>query len=149
MNDAAVAATPEISVVLATDSWQAVRQAFEAFGRQSAAGRLEVLLVAPRAELERVDLGGAGALAVVHRVEAESPFELSRARAQGARAASAPRVFVGETHSFAEPTLAAELLAALEQAPRGEVPPALVPCIYNVNPTGAVSWASFLIDYGA
>jgi hypothetical protein len=41
------------------------------------------------------------------------------------------------------------LLVVLAQSPAGSEPQGLVPCIFNVNPSGAVSWASFLIDYGA
>lgn len=151
MNDSSIpaASTPEISVVLATSSLRAARQAIEAFHGQTAAGRIELLVVAPRAELDQIDFDAARELGALRAVESESPFELAPARARGVLTASAPWVFIGETHSFADPTLIARLLAAIAETAAGSLPQAFVACIYNVNPSGAVSWASFLIDYGA
>jgi hypothetical protein len=140
---------PEISVVLATSSLDVARRSLDGYCAQTAAGAVEVLLVAPRAELERVDPQGAPSLGALRLVESTEPFELATARATGVRAASAPWVFIGETHSFAEPTLVAQLLAAIARSPASTRPSAFVPCIFNVNPTGAVSCASFLVDYGA
>jgi len=139
----------EISVVLATATLDVVRQAFDCYRSQTAAGEVELVLVAPRAELERFDAHSSPPLGALRLVVAEEPFALATARAQGVLAASAPWVFIGETHSFAEPSLIERLLAAIVQSPAGARPPAFVPCIFNVNPTGAVSCASLLVDYGA
>jgi len=140
---------PELSVVLATSALDAAARSLGAFRAQTAAGRIEVLLVAPRAELERVDPAGAPELAALRPIEAAIPFALAGARAQGALAARAPWIFVGETHSFADPTLVAALLDAIAASSVDSRTQALVPCIYNVNPGGAVNWAAFLTDYGA
>jgi hypothetical protein len=141
--------TPELSVVLATSALGAAMRSLGAFRAQTAAGRIEVLLVAPRAELERINPAGAPELGALRSIESASPFALAQARARGVLAARAPWVFIGETHSFADPTMVAQLLAAIAESPAESRPQALVPCIYNVNPGGAVNWASFLIDYGA
>ena len=140
--------SPELSVVLATSSLDIAQQALDHYRRQTAATRIELLLVAPRAEFERVEADAAGTLAALRAIETDGPFTLPTARAQGVMAASAPWVFVGETHSFAEPEMAECLLAAIAALPEAARPAGLVPCIYNVNPSGAVSCASFLIDYG-
>jgi hypothetical protein len=59
------------------------------------------------------------------------------------RAASAPIVFLGETHSFPHPGFAEAVIAA-------HVEPwdVVVPGLGNANPENALSWASFLTDYG-
>ena len=71
-------------------------------------------------------------------------MSLSRARAAGVRAASAPIVFVGETHCFPEPDMCSRLLAGFTD----EQCAAVVPAIVNANPKTALSWASYLTDYG-
>jgi hypothetical protein len=68
---------------------------------------------------------------------------LPEARAVGIRAASAPIVFIGETHAYPQPGWAEALFTAFE-GPWA----AVVPAIGNANPTSAASWASYLFDYG-
>lgn len=142
-------AAPALSVVLATDSAKAVRRTLADYRAQTAAGRVEVVVVAPEGELAAVALGGAPELASLACVAAETPFDLAGARAQGVLASTAPWVFVGETHSFPAPTMIERLLASIDGRSKESVPHCLVPTIDNVNPSGATSWASFLIDYGA
>ncbi len=60
------------------------------------------------------------------------------------RAARAPLVFIGETHSYAHPTCAQELIAA-HAGPWA----AVVPGFGNANPRGVLSWSIFLLDYGS
>ena len=139
---------PALSVVLATTSEPPARRSLAAYAAQTAAARVEVVLVAPASELERFDAGATPRLHGLRRVAAPEPFTVASARAAGALAAAAPWVFVGETHSFADPPMCGELLAAIGAA-GAEPPEVWVTSIYNVNPTTAVSWASFLIDYGA
>jgi hypothetical protein len=70
--------------------------------------------------------------------------ELHRARAAGVRAATAPLVVFGETHSFPEPGWAEALMAAHRRQPWAAVGPAMS-C---GNPESAMSWANFFIDFG-
>ena len=56
------------------------------------------------------------------------------------RAASAPIVFLGETHCFPEPDMCNRLLAGFTD----EHCAAVVPAIVNANPKTALSWASYL-----
>ena len=141
---------PELSVVLATTGPEVVAAPLEAYRAQTVADRIELIVVAPPGELARFEaLGGPE----VRLVPAPEPFQLASARAAGALAASAPWLFVGETHSYPEPHLAERLLAAAgtqrEAWPAEPAIDCFVPTIVNVNPTGAISAASLLIDYGA
>jgi hypothetical protein len=140
---------PELSVVLATTGPEVVARPLEAYRAQTVADRIEMVVVAPPAELARFEARSGSGLEV-RLVAAPEPFQLASARAAGALAASAPWLFVGETHSYPEPRLAERLLAAAEA--QREAEPAIdcfVPTIVNVNPSGAISVASLLIDYGA
>jgi hypothetical protein len=131
----------ELSYVLVTAEPATVRGVLAHLGRQTRAGAVELVLVAPReidpaaAELPR-ELGG------VRAVRCPAPIELPVARALGVRAASAPVVFIGETHSFPEPEMVERLLAAF-----AEGWDAVVPAIVNANPRTGRSWAAFLLDY--
>jgi len=137
----ATVSTPHLSVVLATDAYDTIRPVLSALRRQTCAAEIEPIIV----------LLGRGATAV--RSEDLSPFprakvvrsvdHLPEARAAGIRAASAPIVFVGETHTYPQRGWAEALLTAFN-GPWA----AVVPAIDNANPTGAASWASYLFDYG-
>ena len=66
-----------------------------------------------------------------HAKVVRSVNHLPEARAAGVRAASAPIVFIGETHSYPQPGWAEALLTAFE-GPWA----AVVPAIGNANPNG-------------
>jgi hypothetical protein len=136
--------------VLATSAARTVRRTLADYRTQTVARRIEVVLVAPPEELARIAPAGAPELARLVRVPAEEPFDLPRERARGILAASAPWVFVGETHSFPLPGMVERLLVdTAESEQDGARPPCLMPLVGNANPSGAASWASLLIDYGA
>ena len=59
-------------------------------------------------------------------------------------AASAPLVFIGETHAYPAPDFAEVMLRTHEKD--WDV---VVPGFSNANPEGASSWGSFILDYGA
>jgi hypothetical protein len=130
-----------LSYVLVTDTLPTVRGVLAHLARQTRAGSVELVLVAPTAidsgssELPR-GLGG------VRCVRCPAPIELPAARALGVRAASAPVVFVGETHSFPEPEMVERLLAAFAAGWD-----AVVPAIVCANPRTGRSRAVYLIDY--
>jgi len=69
---------------------------------------------------------------------------LAAARAKGVLMAEAPFVFIAETHAYPDPDLAEKIIGAL--ADEWSV---VVPGFRNANPDSAVSWAGFLLDYGA
>jgi hypothetical protein len=133
--------TPRLSVVLATDAYKTIRPVLSALRRQVSARQIEPIIVL---------LGGGPATerpedlnAFPHAKVISSVNHLPEARAAGVRAASAPIVFIGETHSYPQPGWAEALLTAFN-GPWA----AVVPAIGNANPTGAVSWAAYLFDYG-
>lgn len=128
---------PRLSIVLATDTAETIRPVLDQLRRQTLAADLEILLVSP-APIPALP-GFAAVRHVPHPVD-----DLASARAAGVRAASAPFVFIGETHSFPQPDFAERTLAAFAD-PRWSV---VVPAIRNANPAGVLSWAGFLCDYG-
>jgi len=133
-----------MAVVLATDTYETVRPVVRRLAEQTARDRLEVVIVAPlppgSLDGHRRELEG---FAAVRLVPVAPSTGLAAARALGIRAATAPLVFIGETHTYPEPGWAAALLAAFE-GPWATV----VPAITNANPNGPVSWAAYASDYG-
>ncbi len=135
-------ARPDLSFVLPTDSWETAAETVSALEQQSVAPAIELVVVTPdpnslRAELARARLGGVRAV----------PGDLSdvpAAHASGVSAASAPIVFLGETHAFPEPDALRCVLEAFTDVGVACVVPRLV----NANPALAVSWVEFLLAYG-
>ena len=135
-----------MSVVLVTDTYEEILPVIERLRAQTARDRLEIVLVSPAGDRLRPGAGDTGldSFARVQMVEAGFPVALGEARAAGVRAASAPLVFIGETHSYPHPRMA-ELL--IEAHTGGWT--AVVPGFGNANPDETASWAGFLLDYGA
>jgi hypothetical protein len=133
---------PRLSFVLATDSYATIRPVLERLRRQTIRDQIEVVLVAPSREAVGEALAHRGEFASLRIVE-NPVSELAVARAEGIRAAAAPAVFVGETHSYPHPEFAECLLKALAEPWTG-----VAPAFGNANPSGTLSWASFLADYG-
>jgi len=130
--------TPQLSIVLATDTVETIRQVLDRLLQQTQRQVLEIVLVCPSPP---PDIPGFAAVR-----HAPNPVDdLASARAAGVRAASAPLVFIGETHSFPHPDFAALTIAAFAD-PQWSV---VVPALRNANPSGILSWAGFLCDYGA
>ena len=133
---------PRLSIILATDTYATIRPVTDRLRRQTIHADLEVILIAPRAEDVEQVLAHRDEFAAVRIVE--SPVgDLAVARAAGIRAAAAPAVFVGETHSYPHPEFAGMLLRALD-GPYA----AVAPGFGNGNARGSLSWAGFLSDYG-
>jgi hypothetical protein len=136
-------APAELSVVLATDVYETIRPVLERLHEQTIRDRLEIVLVVSESRAGEecgVDLAG---FANVRVVEVATGTPLARARAAGIRCATAPRVFIGETHSYPHPGMASALLEAHEQG--WDV---AVPAFGNANPEGLLSWTGFIADYG-
>ena len=131
----------ELAYLLATDTYATVRPVIERLRRQTIRASIEVVLVAPtRGAIEELlaHQSEFGAIVLLeHPVE-----DLAAARAFGIAAASAPTIFIGETHSYPHPELAAHLLAA-----RARGFACAAPGMGNANPLTARSWAGFLSDY--
>lgn len=134
---------PALSVVLATDTYATILPVIERFRQQTIRERLEIVLVVPEREAASTEILDLSEFAAVRVVAVEGIVPLAAARGEGVRAATAPLVFLGETHSFPRDDLA-EALVRAHASPWAVV----VPAFENANPDGALSWAAFLFDYG-
>jgi hypothetical protein len=141
MSASTTASAPRMSIVLATDAYDTLRPVIACLRRQTDRAQLEIVIVAPTESVDWAELSVFGAVRVV-RVAA--PLSLPAARTAGVRAAAAPIVYIGETHCFPQPNMTAVILAAFTD----ERCAAVVPAILNANPATALSWASYLTDYG-
>ena len=131
-------------MILVTDRYSTIRRVLASLRSQTARTDIELVLVMPRGPHEDDDgVSLEGVFNSVKMVEVTSVHPMPAARAAGIRAAAAPIIFLGETHSFPAPTFFEALLEAHE----GEWD-IVVPGISNANPENSLSWASFLIDYG-
>lgn len=133
---------PKLTVVLPTDTYPTIRPVIDRLRRQTARDQLEIILVAPSAEAVGGVMTHREEFAGIRILENPAP-DLLVARAVGIRAATAPFVFVGETHSYPHPGFVETLIAGFS-GPWSTVAPAFG----NANPNGVLSWAAFLSDYG-
>jgi hypothetical protein len=133
-----------MSVVLVADGWTTILPVLERLEEQTIKDRIEIVLVLPAGEAGGVEAADLREHGPIRMVAVDSVLPLGSARAAGVRAATAPLVFIGETHSFPHPGMAQALIAA-HAAGWGVV----VPAFCNANPDGAPSWAGFLAGYAA
>ena len=131
-----------ISVIVVTDRAETLADVLGFLRAQSINRRVELVVPTPgdAASFDALDHGELAGVKVVP-VDAVTPIAL--ARAAGVRAASAPYVFIGETHSFAAPDMLERIVEAHEAGWDR-----VAPVFTNANPTTAMSWAAFLLDYG-
>ena len=134
---------PRMSVVLVTDQYRTIRRVLASLRRQTIRQELELVIVMPQGDVPGDDVVTFDEFAAFRRVEVPTVHPMPAARAAGIRAASAPIVFLGETHSFPQPGLAEALL----ESHNGQWD-LVVPGLANANPESPWSWGSFLIDYG-
>jgi hypothetical protein len=135
------AARAQISVVLVTEAYATIATTVDHLLAQTAADRLELVIVAPDVETLGLDPRAKAGLHSVQVVE-RAPFPLADARAEAIRAATADVVAFGETHSFPAPGWAEALISA-HRGPWAGVGPA----IEIANPRSALSHASMLMEF--
>ncbi len=142
---AAAQRPPAMSVIVTTpDSYETIRGLIDCLRRQTSRDALEVIVVAPSLEVVRSGLANLDDFCC-WRVVALGPLRtVAQAKAAGIRHATAPVVVLTEDHSFPNPTWARALINAHRQ-PWAAVGPAMG----NGNPQSMVSWADFIIGYGA
>lgn len=132
-----------MSVVVVTDHYRTIRHLISCLNAQTVRNQLEVVIVAPASTDLGLDQKALEGFARVQVIEVERIKPMSAGRAAGVRAATAPIIFLGETHSFPHPGFAEALIEA-----HAKPWDAVVPGLANANPESALSWASFLMDYG-
>ena len=136
---------PRISVIIVTDRYSTIRRVLASLRGQTAKSEMEVVLVMPAGLRDNDDeVSLEGEFAALRMVEIPSVHPMPDARAAGIRAATAPIVFLGETHSFPDPGF----VQAILEAHTGDCD-IVVPGLANANPENALSWGSFLADYGS
>ncbi|HLA63851.1 MAG TPA: hypothetical protein VK610_05455 [Rhodothermales bacterium] len=136
---------PALSIVLVAPSGaRTIGRTMRCLRAQTAADRLEVLIVAPEAAGLDLDALGGGCFHALRVVEAGPIERRGSAAALGVRAATAPLVGLVEDHSFPEPGWAEAFIKAHE-GPWAAVGPA----VENANPGPALSWAVFAVTYGS
>ncbi|HYN80130.1 MAG TPA: hypothetical protein VES88_01400 [Gemmatimonadaceae bacterium] len=146
MSAAALPSTgmPAMSVVLATDTWNTILPVINRLNDLTTRRQLEIVLVMPASQSKTIGAERLTDFASVRIVDVDSSIPLGAARASGVRAATAPLVFIGETHSYPCSGMI-EALTEAHEAGWGVV----VPSFANANPDGAVSWAGFLAGYAS
>ncbi len=137
------AAVPAMSYVMITDHFRTIARVVRQLGEQTARSEVEIVIVCPSDELLEAETQTLTGFASVIIKEVGALHPMSNARAVGVRAATAPIVFLGETHSYPHPEFAATLIAA-----HREPWDVIIPGFDNANEDGARSWAAFLMDYG-
>jgi hypothetical protein len=133
----------QLSAVLVTDELDTLGEVLDCLRRQTLRERIELVVVAPSGVAVDLDAPELRGFAGVRRVEVDSLAPISAARAAGVRMASAPLVFVGETHAFPADDFG-EAVAEAHQRDVG----AVVPVIEIANPVSALGWANHLLNYG-
>jgi hypothetical protein len=136
-------ATPRLSVVLVTDHFRTLERVVRQFGDQTVRQQVELVFVCPSVQALHADQQALAGFASVVTVEVGAIHPMPNARAAGVRAATAPLIFIGETHSFPSPEFVASVLVR-HSGPWDVV----VPGLDNANSDGPLSWAAFLLDYG-
>ena len=133
---------PRLSVILATDTYDTVRAVIERLRRQTLHGEIELVLIAPSATAVNAALAYREEFAAIKILQTEFA-DIATARAVGIRFATAPLLYIAETHSYARSNLAETLISAMADSWA-----AVTPALGNANPQSALSWAAFLSDYG-
>jgi hypothetical protein len=134
---------PAMSVVVITpDRYATVRRTIKHLGAQKVCGSLEILLVAPSSKGLDLDASEMRGFLRHQVVEVGHMSSTARARAEGARRASAPVVAFAEDHAFPAPGWAEALVER-----HREDWAAVGPVMSNANPRSLTSWANLLIEY--
>jgi hypothetical protein len=135
------AAAPALSFVVVADRFRYIADVVAALRRLPEQDRIELVVGVPDERGLELDESAVEGLDV--RVVETGPALLAEARALAAHAASAPYVFIGETHCYPQPGWSRAILAA-----HAEGWDTVVPVMANGNPESAVSCAAFLLAYG-
>lgn len=138
--------TPQLSVVVVTPTrFGQVRRTVDHLRRQSAAGRIELVLVCPTADaVDDADPAELAPFAAVQVVPVGPIPNVDRASADGIHAARAEVVAIVEDHAFVQPGWAEGLLAAYASGDWTAVGSVMS----NANPRTHLSWCNLLLAYG-
>ena len=133
-----------LSVILAADTYDRARPLIESVARQTIASRIELVLVTSCPEEVQSGTAGNHSFHSIKVVPIDTVVPLSRSRAAGVRASSAPYVYIAETHAYPDPDACERIVELLSEGWS-----LVVPGLRNANPRNGISWGGFLSDYGA
>jgi Glycosyl transferase family 2 len=133
---------PALSVIIAADRYQTIRQTVRHLSAQTGHEQLELVIVTQSSKTFELDRTETAGLCRVQVLEIPAILPLALATTAGIRRATAPLVVLAESHAFPAPGWAQALIEAHRQpwAAVGAV-------IANANP-GIISWANLFVDYG-
>jgi hypothetical protein len=131
----------KLAVAVVADQYASIRALVDRLRAQDGSEQIELVIAVP--SVEEFQLPDLPELARAEIVEVGSLDPLAPARAAAVRAATAPFVFVAETHTLPCKGWAAATIAAHERGAG-----AVVPGIRNGNPSDGVSWGCLIVDYG-
>ena len=134
----------ELSVVLVTDKLETIRKTLAHFRAQKESEWVELVIVAPRDGAPDEDAPELEGFGRVQIVVVDDISETPPVRAQAVRAARAPLVVFGETHSYPRPGYLESLIRAHREGQWAVVGPSMA----NANPRKLVSWVGLFLDYG-
>jgi len=134
--------SPQLTYILVTDTYATLRPVVARLLAQAAPDRIELVVIANRGGLDGIHGAELKALGRVQGIECDSVVNMDAARATGVRAATAPLVFIGETHSFP----CAGWLDATLKAFDGPYS-VVVPSVTNRCDRGLIQWAGYTLDY--
>lgn len=135
---------PAMSIILPADKPESILGVLDHLKKQTIASLLEIVFATPSASAFDELRSTLTEFHSVNVLELQDLSSLGEARALATKAACAPCVFLGETHSFASVPEWAERLVARHREGWAVV----VPGFRNANPGPLLSWAGFLLDYG-
>ncbi len=134
----------DMSVILITpDNMDTIRITLQALKRQTVRERLELVIICPLNKNLRLADSDVEGFAGYQTLEIGEITSTAIAREVGVRAAKSSVIVFSEDHCFPAPTWAEELIKRHREPWTG-----VGPVVYNANPSNAVSWANFLIEYG-
>jgi hypothetical protein len=135
---------PALTVLLVTpDNFETIRFTVQHIRAQTAADRIELLIVAPSAAAVSVPPEAVAGIGACRVVDTGTMHTLSHAKARAVPFASAAHVAFVEDHSFPEPEWAAAIISAHSNGYD-----AVGPEMLNANPHGLLSWAAMFMHFG-
>jgi hypothetical protein len=137
--------SPLLAIVLVTDTYDTIRGVIAALNRQQSPDRVEIVIALPHGAARGIRHAELSGFARTVTVPVDAVVPLAPARAAAIRAAAARFVFIGETHTYAEPGFVDAIAAAFDDHSCA----AVVPAVVNANPQGLSSWVAYTFDYAS
>jgi hypothetical protein len=143
-SDVAPESNPQLSVVIATDSYAAIRKVLRCFRAQGDPARLEIVIASLAGAQISPDAPELRGFPHVRIVEVDDEIDIARAEAEALPLATADYVVLAETCSYPRPGF----VDAIVEACRSQKWAVVGPAATNANPDSDTSWAGMIINYG-